>query len=904
MIPVRVHVSDFLCYDRGDNGTGITFDFEGSRLWSISGDNGAGKSAIFDAIRYSLYGEHRDGSQRDARLIRRGAASCEVTFEFRSDGKLYRVRRTVGRARGKSVIEPKTRQAALFDEVEKAWVPVPGTDREEGLDEWVKERLGLSYGTFIASVLLLQGESERLTRAASKERFEILSGLLGLEAYEQLAATARDRARGHRGTAEELDRRLGTLPFVRPEDIEAASLAAASADKDLADAQSDSNAATGSVVVARAYAELIQQRDRLDAEVRKVEALLKNGPAIRAEYAEWTSFSEQVPRMKQVLSAVKEAVSTEADESKTSKQVAAINLETLQREFERALRSEQDAAASHTAASSDYERCAAELEAIGTKLTTINQFRAATGRVAALTDDLSAAHKELAAQAALAEECAKGRTSRDALPLVKLLLERQAGVAARQRALEKVGSVASWTSKVASAEKSLAVVETEAKFTEKVRKDLARKLARAEQAQDSARAALKDREDAKDEAMCSRCGQKVSAAHRRLELEQARQSVSSAVTAVREAKTAERAGALAAEKSASDLEQAREQLDALRKSVHDAQGCSEELARAKADLSAATDDLAKAAPPVRQLVKEATAQQPKVTIAAIQAQVRELPALEAKLELLRAVEGTAKAIEAQIKRERLIIHQLEQDLPREQHDHVLSEADRLTKARETMRASRAKAQGELQAAQQTAKRAGEAHATAESRRRELDKKVAGLQQHASQLRREAQLRAEGFEQTTQAALLRADSSVVLSAERRLGELSNAKRAFDQLSDATDRHKMLVSTLEAISQNIDRVPEANRLAVATAERLQREATELVASAQKRRDHARETLRDLRGVADRRRDLEAEHAGARRSGTLYGRLADLLGRNGLQALLMDEAIAGIGTLANETLGRISS
>ena len=125
MIPVRVHVSDFLCYDRGGDGTGITFDFEGSRLWSISGDNGAGKSAIFDAIRYSLYGEHRDGSQRDARLIRRGAASCEVTFEFRSDGKLYRVRRTVGRARGKSVIEPKTRQAALYDEAEKAWVLPP-----------------------------------------------------------------------------------------------------------------------------------------------------------------------------------------------------------------------------------------------------------------------------------------------------------------------------------------------------------------------------------------------------------------------------------------------------------------------------------------------------------------------------------------------------------------------------------------------------------------------------------------------------------------------------------------------------------------------------------------------------------------------------------------------------------
>jgi DNA repair exonuclease SbcCD ATPase subunit len=145
--------------------------------------------------------------------------------------------------------------------------------------------------------------------------------------------------------------------------------------------------------------------------------------------------------------------------------------------------------------------------------------------------------------------------------------------------------------------------------------------------------------------------------------------------------------------------------------------------------------------------------------------------------------------------------------------------------------------------------------------------------------------------------------VVLSAERKLRELSNAKNAFEQLSDATDRQKTLVSKLEATSHNIDRVPEANRLSVQIAERLQREAAELVASAQQSRDTARETLRDLRGVADRRTDLDAEHAVVRRSGTLYGRLADLLGRNGLQALLMDEAIAGIGTLANETLGRIS-
>src|SRR5207248_362760 len=104
-----------------------------------------------------------------------------------------------------------------------------------------------------------------------------------------------------------------------------------------------------------------------------------------------------------------------------------------------------------------------------------------------------------------------------------------------------------------------------------------------------------------------------------------------------------------------------------------------------------------------------------------------------------------------------------------------------------------KAQGELQAAQETAKRAGEAHKAAESRRRELEKRVDELRQRASQLHREAQLRAEGLDQPIKAALLRADGSVVLPAERRLEELSGAKVAFERLSDAADRHKALVNT---------------------------------------------------------------------------------------------------------------
>ena len=211
MIPVRVSLKNFLCYAEEPNGQLFEFDFEGSSLWSISGDNGAGKSAIFDAITYALFGQHRGGSQEDSRLIRKGADHCEVSFEFRlEDNHVYRVRRTVGRPKGKSRQEAKTRQASRFEPANDAWRPVRETEREEYLKRWVQEKLGFGYDPFVASVMLRQGESDQLITAQASRRFQILSGLLDLEPYKQLEVAANNKRRDTQVQADALDKRLAT----------------------------------------------------------------------------------------------------------------------------------------------------------------------------------------------------------------------------------------------------------------------------------------------------------------------------------------------------------------------------------------------------------------------------------------------------------------------------------------------------------------------------------------------------------------------------------------------------------------------------------------------------------------------------------------------------------------------
>lgn len=56
MIPLRVYVENFMSYREGQE-----LLFDNAPLWVLAGQNGAGKSTIFDAITFALYGLHRGG---------------------------------------------------------------------------------------------------------------------------------------------------------------------------------------------------------------------------------------------------------------------------------------------------------------------------------------------------------------------------------------------------------------------------------------------------------------------------------------------------------------------------------------------------------------------------------------------------------------------------------------------------------------------------------------------------------------------------------------------------------------------------------------------------------------------------------------------------------------------------
>src|SRR5579875_3216849 len=123
MIPLRISLEGFLCYKDKQE---ITFD-SNATLWMLSGLNGSGKSSIFDAVTYALFGHHRGGSQHAVELINKDSDGLTVEFDFQLENQLYQVRRTLRRkAKGSPA---STQQIYRYEPGGKnKWVAIEGTN--------------------------------------------------------------------------------------------------------------------------------------------------------------------------------------------------------------------------------------------------------------------------------------------------------------------------------------------------------------------------------------------------------------------------------------------------------------------------------------------------------------------------------------------------------------------------------------------------------------------------------------------------------------------------------------------------------------------------------------------------------------------------------------------------------
>ncbi len=293
MIPQRIRLKGFLSYKDEQE---VTFD--GASLWMLSGVNGSGKSSVFDAVTYSLFGHHRGGGQYAVELINKDLDGLTVEFDFLLDGKAYRAKRTLkrdtkGGARG-------TQQILRFEPGPRGggWVAVEGTGQKREFDAWVAENIGLTYDTFTASVLLLQGKAEKLLDSKPEGRREVLAGIVDLERYEKLHKRADDVRKEREGRWKEVCRRLESLPPVSPEELAAAEEGIEVAEGRRAAARAEVERLQGVEYQSREWVKIQSRLAEATERWRQARDLLGDASAIESAVARLRELRDVLPRMR------------------------------------------------------------------------------------------------------------------------------------------------------------------------------------------------------------------------------------------------------------------------------------------------------------------------------------------------------------------------------------------------------------------------------------------------------------------------------------------------------------------------------------------------------------------------------------------------------------------------------
>ncbi|MEW6583657.1 MAG: SMC family ATPase, partial [Actinomycetota bacterium] len=193
MRPLSVSIEGFTAFRERQ-----VIDLADLELFCITGPTGAGKTTIFDAIAFALYGRAPRVEGQVRRLVASGRNEASVELVFRAAGATHRVARSIRR----SASGAAGHRALLQDLVDGEWrAAASGPDAVTRCCEAIT---GLDFAAFRRAVMLPQGEFAEFLAGRPAERRAIMTRLLDLGRFEEAGRRARERARGLAATAESL----------------------------------------------------------------------------------------------------------------------------------------------------------------------------------------------------------------------------------------------------------------------------------------------------------------------------------------------------------------------------------------------------------------------------------------------------------------------------------------------------------------------------------------------------------------------------------------------------------------------------------------------------------------------------------------------------------------------------
>lgn len=186
-------------------------DFEtlgSSGLYLITGDTGAGKTTIFDAITFALFGE-ASGDSREVSMLRSKYAGAEdptyVELVFAYDGKEYTVRRNPEYERAKTRGSGTTKQTA------DAVLTYPDghvVTKLKDVDKSIREIIGLTREQFSQVAMISQGDFRRLLQADTRERQKIFRDIFDTGLFVTLQNQLKEKASEVRDQREQASRSI------------------------------------------------------------------------------------------------------------------------------------------------------------------------------------------------------------------------------------------------------------------------------------------------------------------------------------------------------------------------------------------------------------------------------------------------------------------------------------------------------------------------------------------------------------------------------------------------------------------------------------------------------------------------------------------------------------------------
>ncbi|WP_029319889.1 SbcC/MukB-like Walker B domain-containing protein [Butyrivibrio sp. AE3004] len=207
MKPIKLIISAFGPY--AETMPEINFErFEDKGLFLISGDTGAGKTTIFDAICFALYGT-TSGTYRDTKKLRSEYAKPEtesfVDFYFSHQGRNYHVERRPEyerkKQRGEGFITEKAK-AVLYPEGE---APIEGLTQ---VNAAIVELLHIDEKQFKQIAMIAQGEFWNLLNATTDERTGILRTIFMTSGYKNIENKLFDRMNSNKKKKESTEQSI------------------------------------------------------------------------------------------------------------------------------------------------------------------------------------------------------------------------------------------------------------------------------------------------------------------------------------------------------------------------------------------------------------------------------------------------------------------------------------------------------------------------------------------------------------------------------------------------------------------------------------------------------------------------------------------------------------------------